>query len=84
VREKERQIIIAALRDVQNQEYLSLRGLAYRLGVSPAYLSMVFTGKRRVGLRLLQAAIERYPQIRHMLAHSLSDECDDKPSSRCG
>lgn len=63
--------ILVTLRRAQAVENLSLAGLARRLGVTTGYLSMVFAGKRRPGLRLLRAAIERYPEVRRLVAERL-------------
>jgi len=60
--------IIEALQRVREEEFLSLRGLAKRLGFSPSHLSMILAHKRRPGKRFLWAAAQRVEEIRRLLA----------------
>lgn len=72
MRDSEIKAMIRALRRIEREESLNLRGLARRLGYSAGQLSMVFAGKRRPGIRFVRAVVERFPEIRHLLAASLS------------
>ncbi len=78
MRDREIDALLVALRRAQAEENMNLTGLARRLGVTAACLSMVFAGKRRPGLRLLRAAVERYPEVRRLLAESLQTLEDDQ------
>ncbi len=63
--------LIQALRRIQAKEYLSIKGLAHRLGFSAGHLSMIYSGKRRPGIRFLRAVVEHFPQVRDLVARSL-------------
>ena len=63
--------VVQALRKIQAEHYLSLSGLAHKLGISTGYLSMVFSGQRHPGMRFLRAAREHFPQIRRLIAQRL-------------
>ena len=76
--DREIQLIIRALRRIQTERHLSLKGLAYQLGFSVGHLSMIFTGKRRPGLRFVQAAIERFEEIRRLVAEGLAPSDSEK------
>ncbi len=70
--DREIQLIIQALHRIQAERHFSLKGLAYQLGFSAGHLSMIFSGKRRPGLRFLRAAAKRFEEIRHLLAQGLA------------
>jgi len=72
MRDSEIKAMIRALRRIEREESLNLRGLVRRLGYSAGQLSMVFAGKRRPGMRFVRAVVERFPEIRRLLAASLS------------
>ena len=79
-------LIIQVLRSIREERYLTVKGLAQQLGFSAGHLSMIFSGKRRPGIRFVRAAIQRFPKIRHMVAKSLrspgephSESRDDSP-----
>lgn len=74
MRDREIKAMIHALRQIQRERYLNLRGLARKLGLSVGQLSMIFNGKRRPGMRFVRAVVERFPEIRDLLAASLSQE----------
>jgi transcriptional regulator with XRE-family HTH domain len=63
MRDDEIDRMIDALREIREREDLALSGLARRLGFSRAHLSMIFAGKRRPGLRFIQAVRRRYPRL---------------------
>jgi hypothetical protein len=68
MQERELEALLAALRQVQDEEYLSIRGMARRLGFSASYLSMLYARKRRPGLRFVRAVLRRYPRVREIIA----------------
>ena len=74
MRDKEIQALIAALRQVHDEHYLSIQGLARRLGFSAGHLSMVLSGKRRPSMRFMEAAVQAFPLVRRRLRQSLEDE----------
>jgi len=78
MRDSEIKAMIRALRKIEREEGLNLRGLARRLGFSAGQLSMIFAGKRRPGMRFVRAVVERFPKIRHLLAASLSEPKEDE------
>jgi len=78
MRDSEIKAMIRALRKIEREECLNLRGLARRLGFSAGQLSMIFAGKRRPGMRFVRAVVERFPEIRHLLAASLSEPKEDE------
>ncbi len=59
--------VIRILKRIMQQEHLSAQGLARRLGFSAGHLSMIFSGKRRPGMRFIRAAVARYPEIRQVI-----------------
>ena len=63
--------LIQALHRIQDEEYLSVKGLAQRLGFSAGHLSMIYSGKRRPGIRFLRAVVEHFPQVRELVVRSL-------------
>ena len=71
MRDIEIRAMIRALRKIEADQYLSLKGLAHKLGLSAGYLSMIFSGKRQPGMRFVRAVIEHFPEIRQMMAESL-------------
>jgi transcriptional regulator with XRE-family HTH domain len=77
MRDSEIKAMIQALRDIEREEYLNLRGLARRLGFSVGQLSMILNGKRRPGIRFVRAVVERFPEVRQLLANSLSEPQED-------
>ncbi len=77
MRDSEIKAMIQALRDIEREEYLNLRGLARRLGFSVGQLSMILNGKRRPGIRFVRAVVERFPEVRQLLADSLSEPQED-------
>lgn len=60
--------VIEALERVREEQFLSLRGLARRLGFSPSHLSMILARKRRPGKRFLWAAARHFDEVRCLLA----------------
>jgi hypothetical protein len=71
MQERELEALLTALRQLQDDEYLSTRGLARRLGFSAGYLSMLYARKRRPGLRFVRAVLRRYPRLREIIARNL-------------
>jgi hypothetical protein len=59
--------LVRILKRIMTDEYLTVQGLARRLGFTTSHLSMVLTGKRRPGLRFMWAAMERYPEVRTLM-----------------
>lgn len=59
--------IVRALKQIQEQRHYSLQGLARLLGFSGSYLSMLFAGQRRPGLRLVREAMRHFPEIRALI-----------------
>ena len=80
MRDREIQALIRSLRRIREERYLSIKGLAYLLGVSAGHLSMIFAGKRRPGIYFVRAAMRAFPEIRRELADSL--RCDLSQSLR--
>ncbi|MEA3407346.1 MAG: helix-turn-helix transcriptional regulator [Chloroflexota bacterium] len=68
MRDDEIETLIAFLRHVQEDQYLSLKGLAHRLGFSAGHLSMIYSGKRRPGIRFMRAVFDHFPEIRSHLS----------------
>jgi transcriptional regulator with XRE-family HTH domain len=66
VRAQDVELLIAFLRQVQQERHYSLRGLAQRLGVSSGHLCMVLSGRRRPGLHLIQAVLTHLPAYREL------------------
>lgn len=66
--DREIEAIIEALERVREEQFLSLRGLARRLGFSPSHLSMILSRKRRPGKRFLWAAARHLEEVRRLLA----------------
>ena len=64
-------LLVRALKQIQEQRGYKLSGLARLLGVSTSHLSMVFAGQRRPGLRLVSAAMRRFPEIRTLMIQLL-------------
>ncbi|NLG26515.1 MAG: helix-turn-helix transcriptional regulator [Chloroflexi bacterium] len=56
--------IVRVLQRLKAQRHYSLQGMAHLLGISVGHLSMLFAGKRRPGLRLVRAAMRRFPEVR--------------------
>jgi hypothetical protein len=71
MRDCEIEAMIRALRRIEAEECLSMKGMAQKLGFSAGHLSMIYAGKRRPGIRFVRAVMERFPEIRHMIAESL-------------
>lgn len=65
--DSEIQAVIRILKRIMKRDYLSMQGLARRLGFSVSHLSMIFSGRRRPGLRFIRAAMKRYPEVRQVL-----------------
>ena len=79
MRDSEIEAIIEALHQIQAARHLSLKGLAHLLGFSAGHLSMIFAGQRRPGLRFVRAAVERFEQVRRVVAEGLaSSEGEDR------
>lgn len=76
MRDDEIETLIVFLQRVQEEQYLSLKGLAHRLGFSAGHLSMIYSGKRRPGMRFMRAVFEHFPEIRSHLS-PLSPPDDD-------
>ncbi len=64
-------LVITTLRHIQDEHDYSLRGMAYKLKVSPSYLCMVYGGQRNVGIGLLVAALREFPEMRQALLSAL-------------
>jgi transcriptional regulator with XRE-family HTH domain len=71
MRDREITAVLKALRRIEAEQHLTLESLGRRLGFSASHLSMLFSGRRRPGVRFLRVVIERFPEIRQMLAKSL-------------
>lgn len=69
----ELEAIIEALRQIREEQFLSVAGMARQLGFSASHLSLILRRRRRPGARFLHAAALRYPPVRRILAHSLAD-----------
>lgn len=78
MQEEEIHALIEALQRYQRERYCSLRGLGRRLGISAAYLSLLFAGKRRPGLRFLRAVCRRFPELRYLVAKALPPAREDQ------
>ena len=76
MRESEITAVIEAMRKIEEKQYLSLSGLARKLGISTGYLSMVFSGQRHPGMRFLRAVVEHFPEIRLLIAQSLQQSTE--------
>ena len=77
MRDCEIEAMIEALRKIQSEHYLSLSGLAHKLGISTSHLSMVFSGRRQPGLHFVRAVMEQFPEIRQLIAVSLQRAAQD-------
>jgi len=71
MRDSEMRAMIEALRTIKAERHFSQSGLARMLGFSPGHLSMIFSGQRKPGLRFIRAVLERFPEIRRLVARSL-------------
>ena len=71
MRDHDLEALIQVLHTIQVEEYLSIKGLAHRLGFSAGHLSMIYSGKRRPGIRFLLAVVAHFPQVRELVARSL-------------
>ena len=71
MRESEMTAMVEALRQIEAEQYLSLSGLAHKLGISTGYLSMIFSGQRHPGMRFVRAVMEHFPEIRRLIGESL-------------
>jgi len=69
--------LIQALHTIQVKEYLSVKGMAHRLGFSAGHLSMIYSGKRRPGIRFLRAVVAHFPQVRDLVARSLEPSSEE-------
>jgi transcriptional regulator with XRE-family HTH domain len=65
--------LVTALCRIRERDFLTTQGMARKLGVSVGHLSMVFAGKRRPGLRFVEAALAAYPELRPPVARGLDD-----------
>ena len=63
-RQAHAQGLVRALRDLQQQEKLTVAELAERLGVSSSTMDMVYAGWRSPGPKLLRGVLRAYPQLR--------------------
>ncbi|MHB0857440.1 MAG: helix-turn-helix domain-containing protein [Anaerolineae bacterium] len=79
MRQRELDAMVTAVRRILCERYLSLRGLAGQIGISPAYLSMVLSGKRRPGSAFVRGVLEHLPEVRLEVAESLRRPEDDPP-----
>ena len=70
--------MIEALHKIEAEQYLSLRGLAHKLGISAGHLSMIFSGQRRPGMRFVRAVLESFPEVRRAIAQSLWQPTETK------
>lgn len=62
--------LLDALDRCRQREKLSVRALAKRIHVSDSYLSMVFSGRRKIGLPLLSGIAKAFPELdRVLLSH---------------
>jgi predicted transcriptional regulator len=59
--------LVRILKRIMSDEYLTMQGLAHRLGVATSHVSMILSGKRRPGLRFVWAAMQRYPEVRSLM-----------------
>jgi transcriptional regulator with XRE-family HTH domain len=71
--------LVRILRRIMEEEYLTMQGLARRLGFATSHLSMILSGKRRPGLRFLWAVMERYPEVRDLIMARGGAEEASKP-----
>ena len=74
MREREIRAMVRALKRIQVERNLSTRGMASRWGLSSGYLSMVYSGQRRPGIRFVRAVMERFDEIRQEMAEMLHEE----------
>ena len=59
--------LVRIINKIMSDEYLTVQGLAHRLGFATSHLSMILAGKRRPGLRFVWAAMQRYPEVRDLM-----------------
>jgi len=81
MRDSEIRAMIRALRRIEAEQCLSSRGMAHLLGFSAGHLSMIYSGKRRPGIRFVRAVIEHFPEIRGLIAESLRTPPEHNPQS---
>ena len=81
MRDSEIRAMIRALRRIEAEQCLSSRGMAHLLGFSAGHLSMIYSGKRRPGIRFVRAVMEHFPEIRELIAESLRTAPEDGPRS---
>jgi transcriptional regulator with XRE-family HTH domain len=74
MREREVRAMVRTLKRIQVERGLSTRGMAALLGLSPGYLSMIYSGQRRPGLRFVRAVMEEFDEIRQEIAEMLGEE----------
>ena len=77
------EVVLSALRDVLERDYLSQEGLAMRLGFSASHVSMLLSGKRNPGIRFLRAVVRLMPELRDAVATLLggSDRAEAEDDS---
>ncbi len=73
MRDDEVTILVCLLKRIMRQEHMTAQGMARRLGFSASHLSMIFSGKRRPGIRFIRAVMARYPQARKIFHHTQPD-----------
>ncbi|NLT73776.1 MAG: hypothetical protein GXX94_06220 [Chloroflexi bacterium] len=59
--------LVRILRRIMADEYVTMQGMARRLGFATSHVSMILAGKRRPGLRFVWAAMEHIPEVRELM-----------------
>ena len=72
------------LAEILAREQITQEQMAQRIGVSTGYLSMVLTGKRGVGRKMLDSAASVFPELLAAHAASLTIRSDSVAKSPHG
>jgi len=65
--------LVELLEVIREEEYLTMAGMAHRMGFSAGHLSMVLSGKRRPGIRFVRAAMRTFPRVRRLVAKQIAN-----------
>lgn len=69
--------LVKALEDIMQEEGLSIRQFAKKLGISATYLDLVYNGKRNIGLKFLNGILQEYPHLKPLVIDYIKGGQDD-------
>jgi transcriptional regulator with XRE-family HTH domain len=69
--------LVRILKRIMEGEFLTVQGMARRLGFATSHLSMILRGQRRPGLRFMWAVMERYPEVYTLMRSRQSRSRED-------